>query len=64
MSEQATIYQRATINPLLRWYLRGVLDVIRDTECVFPMGELRFFDGNDRFHKLVIVNGDWQEVGA
>ena len=57
-----SIYERARISPLLRWYLRGAIDTMKETGCTFPMGSLTFWDANNRFHKLVITNGDWMEV--
>lgn len=57
-----SIYERARISPLLRWYLRGAIDTMKETGCTFPMGSITFWDANNRFHKLVITNGDWLEV--
>lgn len=57
-----SIYERARISPLLRYYLRGVMDTLKESNCTLPMGNITFFDANDKFHKLVITNGDWMEV--
>lgn len=59
-----SLYTRPRINPLLKWYLRGVLDVMKQTNCALPMGVIRYWDANDVKHELQIINGDWLEMRA
>ena len=59
-----SLYMRPRINPLLKWYLRGVIDSLRQTNCTVPMGFIRYWDASGIMHELQIVNGDWLETRA
>lgn len=58
---EKSIYTRPVIPALMRYHLRGLVDVMHSHNYPLAGLEFRFIDADGLPHVLCLINGDWLE---